>query len=270
MLQQRQLLQQQQQQQQQIAMVLVVCKSDSNRNFRRYKRNGTSVPQSPSLNYTLSVSRYRRVVFEDTVFPATDRSRSGISFTWTPAAIREHDDQRQSSMPSCETQPISGTSPSAGREAVVQCIISRSTSREWDLAARLGSPGSGRSGNSVTGLVTLVSRTPSGCRQPRRGFESPTRGSFSTRFHEPFVLDARDTHDRAYLLALTILSRPLDSSRIFNLPRETRLKWDRWILASFSGYRVHRPLASIGEDRQRNEHNLILLHCALVINSFSR
>jgi len=154
---------------------------------------------------------------------ATDRFRFGISFTWTPAAIREHDDQRQSSMPSCETQPISGTSPSAGRGAAVQCIISRSTSREWDLAARLGSPGSGRSGNSVTGLVTLVSRTPSGCRQPRRGFESPTRGSFSTRFHEPFVPDARDTHGRAYLLALAILSRPLDGSRIFNLPREMSL-----------------------------------------------
>jgi len=150
---------------------------------------------------------------EDTVFPEFPRRIDpalGISFTWTPAAIREHDDQHQSSMPSCETQPISGTSPSAGRGAAVQCIISRSTWREWDLAARLGSPGSGRSGNSVTGLVTLVSRTPSGCRQPRRGFESPTRGSFSTRFHEPFVPDARDTHDRAYLLALTILSRPLE------------------------------------------------------------
>ena len=35
----------------------------------------------------------------------------------------------------------------------------------------------------------------------RRGFESAARGrSFSTRFHDPFVPDIRDTYDRTYPL----------------------------------------------------------------------
>lgn len=100
-------------------------------------------------------------------------------------------------------------------EGRLQCIISRSTSREWDPAARVpGRRGEivdevrGRSGNSVTGLVTLVSRTPSGCRQPPKLRKSPgaRRVSFSTRFHEPFVPDIRDTYDHVYLRCRPYLS----------------------------------------------------------------
>lgn len=86
-------------------------------------------------------------------------------------------------------------------EGAVQCIISRSTSREWDPGdARLRKEDRREADDleiRFTGLVTLVARTPVRVVDARRGFESPTRErEFSTRFHEPFVPDIRDTYDR--------------------------------------------------------------------------
>lgn len=140
-----------------------------------------------------------------------------------PQVIREHDGPRPRQSRARrrrrrETQPISGTSPFSGWGAASMHNLSLHFARMGSRGARPGvAPGRrggivgevrGRSGNSVTGLVTLVSRTPSGCRQPPKLRKSPgaRRVSFSTRFHEPFVPDIRDTYDHVYLRSRPYLS----------------------------------------------------------------
>lgn len=143
--------------------------------------------------------------------------------------------RRQSSMssPQRETQPISGTSPSYRREAV-QCIISRSTSQEWVSVACAspegGSSESGRSGNSVTGLVTLVPRIPASCRRvlelrkSPRAREGVSQLVFTSRLCQTFAIPMIALIS---LWPLSVVSwlELFDSSRIFNLPLETELEF---------------------------------------------